>query len=40
MKPLVPPAVSPWIAAFLAAARRYFAHPAVPAPVDPKPVRS
>jgi len=40
MNPLVPPAVSPWIAAFLAAARRYFVGPAVQTPVDPKPVRS
>jgi hypothetical protein len=40
MKPLIAPAMPPRIAAFLAATRRYFARPAGPAPVDPKPVRS
>jgi len=40
MKPLALRAVSPGIAAFLAATRRYFAHPVVPVTVDPRPVRS
>jgi hypothetical protein len=40
MKPLASRAVSPYIAAFLAAPRRYFARPVIPATVDPRPVRS
>jgi hypothetical protein len=40
MKPLAPRGVSPDVAAFLAATRRYFARPLVPATVDPRPVRS
>jgi hypothetical protein len=33
-------AVSPYIAAFLAATRRYFARPVAAAAVDPRPVGS
>jgi hypothetical protein len=40
MNPLAPRAVPPALAAFLAASRRYFACPFVPATVDPQPVRS
>jgi hypothetical protein len=40
MKPLASRGASPYFAAFLAATRRYLARPAVPAAVDPRPVRS
>jgi hypothetical protein len=40
MKPLESRGVSPYVAAFLAATRCYFARVVAPAAVDPKPVRS
>ena len=41
MTPVVPRRpVSPYLAAFLAATRRYLARPGVPPTVDPNPVRS